>query len=127
MSQGKLKPTHHDQALARTDLNMLAGLGGRERTLDDYSALLDAAGFDTVIIETVGVGQDEVEVARAAQVEVAGADGDELEAGDALIEGFGEGEADGAERRGGGRAQHAAARPAAAPTPRARRDSRPRR
>ena len=31
--------------------------------------LLDAAGLDVVIIETVGVGQDEVEIARLAQVD----------------------------------------------------------
>ena len=30
--------------------------------------LLDAAGFDVVIVETVGVGQDEVEIARLADV-----------------------------------------------------------
>ena len=32
--------------------------------------LLDAAGFDVVIVETVGVGQDEVEIARLAEVTV---------------------------------------------------------
>ena len=32
--------------------------------------LLDAAGFDVVIVETVGVGQDEVEIARLADVTV---------------------------------------------------------
>ena len=35
-----------------------------------WRALLDAAGRDYVIIETVGVGQDEVEIARLAQVTV---------------------------------------------------------
>ena len=30
--------------------------------------LLDAAGFDVILIETVGVGQDEVEIAKLAQV-----------------------------------------------------------
>lgn len=34
-----------DLALARTDLNMLAGLGGRERSLAEFQQLLDAAGF----------------------------------------------------------------------------------
>ena len=32
--------------------------------------LLDAAGNDAVLIETVGVGQDEVEIARLADVTV---------------------------------------------------------
>ena len=30
--------------------------------------MLDAAGFDVVIIETVGVGQDELDIARLADV-----------------------------------------------------------
>jgi len=34
-----------DEGVARTDLNMLAGLGGCERTLEQYAALLDGAGF----------------------------------------------------------------------------------
>jgi hypothetical protein len=34
-----------DEGVVRTDLNMLAGLGGRERTLDEYGALLGEAGL----------------------------------------------------------------------------------
>ncbi|MEO7190643.1 MAG: methylmalonyl Co-A mutase-associated GTPase MeaB [Vicinamibacterales bacterium] len=45
-------------------------LGGLARTTADAAAVLGAAGFDLVIIETVGVGQDEVEVVRAADVSV---------------------------------------------------------
>jgi hypothetical protein len=37
----RLRPTRRDEALARTDLNMLAGLGGRERSLTDFAALLE--------------------------------------------------------------------------------------
>jgi LAO/AO transport system kinase len=40
-------------------------LGGLARATSDAVAVLDAAGFDVVVIETVGVGQDEVEVVRA--------------------------------------------------------------
>ena len=43
-------------------------LGGLSRTASDAVDLMDAAGYDPVIIETVGVGQDEIEVARAADV-----------------------------------------------------------
>jgi LAO/AO transport system kinase len=43
-------------------------LGGLARTASDAVDLMDAAGYDPVIIETVGVGQDEIEVARAADV-----------------------------------------------------------
>jgi orsellinic acid C2-O-methyltransferase len=42
---GRLRPTRRNEALARTDLNMLAGLGGRERSLSEFAALLDTAGF----------------------------------------------------------------------------------
>ena len=42
-------------------------LGGLSRATFDAVDLLDAAGFDHVLLETVGVGQDEVDVVRAAQ------------------------------------------------------------
>ena len=41
-------------------------LGGLSETATAVADLLDAAGFDVVLIETVGAGQDEVEVATAA-------------------------------------------------------------
>ncbi len=45
-------------------------LGGLAPTTHDVVSVLDAAGCAIVIVETVGVGQDEVEVARLAQVTV---------------------------------------------------------
>jgi LAO/AO transport system kinase len=45
-------------------------LGGLSRTTGDAALVLDAAGFDVVLIETVGVGQDEVEVSHAADATV---------------------------------------------------------
>jgi LAO/AO transport system kinase len=42
-------------------------LGGLARATSDAVDILDAAGFDVVLIETVGVGQDEVEVVQAAE------------------------------------------------------------
>ena len=45
-------------------------LGGVARATGDVAAILDAAGKDVVIIETVGVGQDEIEIARTADVSV---------------------------------------------------------
>lgn len=41
-------------------------LGGLSAATADAVVVLDAAGLDRVIIETVGIGQDEVDVARAA-------------------------------------------------------------
>lgn len=45
-------------------------LGGLARATVDAVAILDAAGFDRVIVETVGVGQDEVEIVKTADVSV---------------------------------------------------------
>ena len=45
-------------------------LGGLSRTTVDAVAILDAAGFDKIIVETVGVGQDEVEIVKTADVSV---------------------------------------------------------
>jgi LAO/AO transport system kinase len=45
-------------------------LGGLARATTDAALVLDAAGKDIVAIETVGVGQDEVDIARTADVSV---------------------------------------------------------
>lgn len=45
-------------------------LGGLARTTRDAVRVLDAAGFDIVLIETVGAGQSEVDIARTAQTTV---------------------------------------------------------
>ncbi len=45
-------------------------LGGLAHGTLEAVDVLDAAGFDVVVIETVGVGQDEVDVARAAHTTV---------------------------------------------------------
>jgi LAO/AO transport system kinase len=45
-------------------------LGGLARATVDAVAILDAAGFSKVIVETVGVGQDEVEIVKTADVSV---------------------------------------------------------
>lgn len=43
-------------------------LGGLGRATVEAVAILDAAGFQKVIVETVGVGQDEIEIAKTADV-----------------------------------------------------------
>jgi LAO/AO transport system kinase len=45
-------------------------LGGLSRATGDAALVLDAAGKDVIVIETVGVGQDEVEVVRTADVSI---------------------------------------------------------
>ncbi|MBL8182774.1 MAG: methylmalonyl Co-A mutase-associated GTPase MeaB [Blastocatellia bacterium] len=45
-------------------------LGGLSRATVDAVAILDAAGYSKIIVETVGVGQDEVEIVKTADVSV---------------------------------------------------------
>src|SRR5208282_956969 len=45
-------------------------LGGLARTTADVTTVLDASGRDVILIETVGVGQDEVEIVRLADITV---------------------------------------------------------
>jgi LAO/AO transport system kinase len=45
-------------------------LGGLAGTSSDVAAVLDASGRDLVLIETVGVGQDEVDIVRLAEITV---------------------------------------------------------
>jgi LAO/AO transport system kinase len=45
-------------------------LGGLARATGDAALVLDAAGKNVVLIETVGVGQDEVDIVRTADVSI---------------------------------------------------------
>ena len=45
-------------------------LGGLSRSTEEIVDILDAAGFDTIIIETVGAGQSEVEIMRVADTRI---------------------------------------------------------
>ncbi|MGH9547556.1 MAG: methylmalonyl Co-A mutase-associated GTPase MeaB [Terriglobales bacterium] len=45
-------------------------LGGLARTTADVATVLDAAGRDLVMIETVGVGQDEIDIVRLADITI---------------------------------------------------------
>ena len=63
-------------------------LGGIARAADSAALVMDAAGFDIILIETVGAGQSEVEIARLAHttilVEAPGL-GDDIQAAKAGI------------------------------------------
>src|SRR4026209_2131455 len=45
-------------------------LGGLARATSEAALVLDASGKDVVIIETVGVGQDEVDIVRTADISI---------------------------------------------------------
>ncbi len=59
---------HADPGVFIRSMATRGWLGGLAGATTDIALLLDAAGFDYVLVETVGVGQDEVEIARLAAV-----------------------------------------------------------
>lgn len=59
----------HENCFIRS-LSARGALGGISRATGAIVDLLDAAGFDTVIVETVGTGQSEVDLARLADTRV---------------------------------------------------------
>jgi len=61
---------HADPGVFIRSMATRGWLGGLASATTDMTILLDAAGRDVVLIETVGVGQDEVEIAKLADVTV---------------------------------------------------------
>ena len=59
-----------DQGVFIRSMATRGHLGGLARTTSDAALVLDAAGKSVVIVETVGVGQDEVDIVRSADVSV---------------------------------------------------------
>ncbi len=66
----RMQSHHADPGVFIRSMATRGWLGGVARATSDLALLLDAAGRDAVLIETVGVGQDEVEIARLADVTV---------------------------------------------------------
>jgi LAO/AO transport system kinase len=64
----RLRMTEHsaDPGVYVRSVSARGALGGLSRATADVVAVLDSAGWDTVIVETVGVGQDEVDVMQIA-------------------------------------------------------------
>jgi len=61
---------HADPGVFIRSMATRGWLGGLAAATTDMALLLDAAGKDVVLIETVGVGQDEVEIAKLADATV---------------------------------------------------------
>ena len=55
-----------DEGVFMRSMASRGAIGGLAPTIDDVVAVLDAFGFDFILIETVGAGQDEVEIAGTA-------------------------------------------------------------
>jgi LAO/AO transport system kinase len=66
----RMQQHHADPGIFIRSMATRGGAGGLARATADVALLMDAAGKDYVLIETVGVGQDEVEIAGLAQVTV---------------------------------------------------------
>jgi LAO/AO transport system kinase len=66
----RMQAHHGDPGVFIRSMATRGAAGGLARATADLALLLDAAGRDYVIIETVGVGQDEVEIAGVAGVTV---------------------------------------------------------
>ena len=63
------KLSNRDDAFIRS-MATRSHLGGLSKSAVDVIHLMDAAGKDVIIIETVGVGQDEVDIVRIAKTTV---------------------------------------------------------
>lgn len=55
-----------DEGVFIRSLATRGALGGLSRSTSDVALVMDALGMDIIIIETVGVGQDEVDIVREA-------------------------------------------------------------
>lgn len=66
----RMQSHHADPGVFVRSMASRGRLGGVAAATHDLVLLLDAAGYDFVLIETVGVGQDEVAVAGLARVTV---------------------------------------------------------
>jgi LAO/AO transport system kinase len=66
----RMQRHHADPGIFIRSMATRGVTGGMARATVDLVRLMDAAGKDYVVIETVGVGQDEVEIAGLAQVTV---------------------------------------------------------
>jgi LAO/AO transport system kinase len=66
----RMQRHHADRGVFIRSMATRGWLGGLARATTEMTMLLDAAGFDVVIVETVGVGQDEVDIARLAGVTI---------------------------------------------------------
>jgi LAO/AO transport system kinase len=66
----RMQAHHADSGIYIRSMATRGFLGGLARTTTDVATLLDASGKDLVLIETVGVGQDEVDIVRLADVTV---------------------------------------------------------
>ncbi len=66
----RMQSHYADQGIYIRSMATRGYLGGLASTTADVATVLDAAGKDVILIETVGVGQDEVDIVRLADVTI---------------------------------------------------------
>jgi LAO/AO transport system kinase len=66
----RMQAHHADPGIYIRSMATRGFLGGLARATNDVATVLDASGKDVVLIETVGVGQDEIDIVRLADVTV---------------------------------------------------------
>jgi LAO/AO transport system kinase len=66
----RMQDHYSDAGIFIRSMATRGSLGGLARATADAATVLDASGRDVVMIETVGVGQDEVDIVRLADVTV---------------------------------------------------------
>ncbi|HWF06473.1 MAG TPA: methylmalonyl Co-A mutase-associated GTPase MeaB [Candidatus Angelobacter sp.] len=66
----RMQSHHADAGIYIRSMATRGNLGGLARSTTDAATVLDAAGKDMVLIETVGVGQDEIDIVRLADVTI---------------------------------------------------------
>lgn len=64
----RMQQHHEDAGVFIRSMATRGAMGGLAPTTLALTKVFDAAGFDVVVVETVGVGQDEIEVAKLAHV-----------------------------------------------------------
>lgn len=64
----RMQAHHADEGVFIRSMATRGAMGGLASATADVVTLLDAAGWDVILIETVGVGQDEIDIVRLAQV-----------------------------------------------------------
>jgi len=66
----RMQDHYSDPGIFIRSMATRGSLGGLARTTADVTTVLDASGRDRILIETVGVGQDEVDIVRLADITI---------------------------------------------------------
>lgn len=66
----RMERHHADAGVYTRSMATRGALGGLARAAADAATLIEASGRDRILIETVGVGQDEIDIVRLADITV---------------------------------------------------------